>query len=299
MKPAFQVKHMNNLCDGPLCNTAMNCLKGDRYRCIVCDDYDLCAQCEALPTSHHDPSHVMLKMKVPYDVKALDSLLHDKGKAITNKESCDKKLDGPVEDLVSKMELQLNLISIPLLALYIGDTIKDGSQMEANTIFIQSWRFRNIGATPWPAGVHICFDGGANMLSDCISANSIVEKVEPLGEAVFSIEMKSPSTESRYVSNFRLTTAEGKKFGSKVWCDIVVTLKDTDMHSSSQMIFPRLETESPILAKTDEKSDTATISLKSPADTEVEVTEVSEIDSESYLPLSDDEYEVLDYDLEA
>ena len=51
------VTHLNVLCD--VCETVV---KGIRYKCSVCPDYDLCATCEA--KGHHS-EHVMLKIRKP------------------------------------------------------------------------------------------------------------------------------------------------------------------------------------------------------------------------------------------
>jgi hypothetical protein len=51
--------HLNIKCDG--CGTVPIC--GDRYKCLVCDDFDLCSACEKKDI--HPSSHPLLKMKVP------------------------------------------------------------------------------------------------------------------------------------------------------------------------------------------------------------------------------------------
>ncbi|KAJ8608202.1 hypothetical protein MRB53_039800 [Persea americana] len=67
-KTAKAVKiHAGILCDGPLCTKKKSPIVGDRYRCAICPDYDLCAGCEALPNSEHNITHPMIKMKVPVD----------------------------------------------------------------------------------------------------------------------------------------------------------------------------------------------------------------------------------------
>jgi hypothetical protein len=43
-------------------------IKGDRFKCLVCPTYDLCATCEAQGV--HPPEHSMLKMKVRMDSSA-------------------------------------------------------------------------------------------------------------------------------------------------------------------------------------------------------------------------------------
>ena len=57
--------HYTIRCDGPLCQTRMNFIRGDRYKCAVCDDVDFCANCEALPTNPHNRTHPLIKFQTP------------------------------------------------------------------------------------------------------------------------------------------------------------------------------------------------------------------------------------------
>lgn len=59
--------HIDVMCDGPMCEGRSNCITGVRYKCLVCDDYDLCGNCESSPFNKHDYTHPMIKIKTsPY-----------------------------------------------------------------------------------------------------------------------------------------------------------------------------------------------------------------------------------------
>lgn len=62
---AAPVIHNSIYCDGINCLTSNQLVVGVRYKCLVCDDYDLCESCEVDPNSGHDQSHPMIKIKVP------------------------------------------------------------------------------------------------------------------------------------------------------------------------------------------------------------------------------------------
>lgn len=49
--------HSGVTCDG--CNAYP--IRGDRYKCMVCEDFDLCENCEN--NGSHDETHAMLKMR--------------------------------------------------------------------------------------------------------------------------------------------------------------------------------------------------------------------------------------------
>jgi hypothetical protein len=51
-------KHHGIICD--MCNKGP--IVGARYKCTVCEDYDLCAKCEA--TAQHPPQHPLIKMRL-------------------------------------------------------------------------------------------------------------------------------------------------------------------------------------------------------------------------------------------
>lgn len=57
--------HCGVLCDGPMCVQKKTPITGDRYKCVVCTDFDLCAACEASPRSQHRQDHPMIKIKTP------------------------------------------------------------------------------------------------------------------------------------------------------------------------------------------------------------------------------------------
>lgn len=45
------------------CNTSP--IRGTRYRCVNCVNYDICEQCEIDPTRHHDAGHIFVKIDAP------------------------------------------------------------------------------------------------------------------------------------------------------------------------------------------------------------------------------------------
>ncbi|KAF8420826.1 hypothetical protein EV426DRAFT_610898 [Tirmania nivea] len=72
------LQHYGVYCDGPHCAKKGYCswIVGDRYKCAVCHDFDLCASCEASPLNKHNPTHPFIKLKTPVrnvTVQTLDS----------------------------------------------------------------------------------------------------------------------------------------------------------------------------------------------------------------------------------
>jgi len=247
-----------------------------------------------------------------------------------------------------------------LHAIFVGDTIADGTIFKVGQQFVQSWTMVNSGETTWPAGVSVKFVGGDYMHSKN-TENSFVpttttREVKPGEEFTFSVNLNATWPAGKfYVSYWRLTTPDGMVFGDNLWCNIRVipdpqvpgsypaapsagtrsdetsssasvvdaeSVRDNsefasvheDMKRSvesheSQMIFPKLEVESPARSvehlperpaapiKGEQKTPTSPVSSTAHTlageDGEMEDIDVSSLgDNDSFL--TDEEYDVLD-----
>ena len=76
--PRHDLVHPNVHCDGIACKGNKNAIRGARYKCAVCPDFDLCERCETdqsfkpaeTSVQGHHSSHPMVKIRIPYtDVK--------------------------------------------------------------------------------------------------------------------------------------------------------------------------------------------------------------------------------------
>lgn len=172
-----------------------------------------------------------------------------------------------------------------LVAVFERDTIADGTVMPPNHVFEQTWVLRNGGDVAWPAGCSVKFVGGDYMghvdsshpagIHDLVSASESTvcyHSVAPGQEFPFTVLLRTPAREGKVISWWRLTSKDGNKFGHRLWCDVTVqapkeaeVTKDevtkvqeqvehesvpeasdkTKDAESSQMIFPKLDKESP------------------------------------------------------
>lgn len=171
-------------------------------------------------------------------------------------------------------------------------------------------------------------------LADASMSTVCSQPVAPGEQVPFTVMLRTPAREGKAISYWRLTTKDGLKFGHRLWCDInvqapkheaevipeaveekevakeapaVVDVKDEEPKAESteessattresQMIFPKLEKESP----------DASIHNETPADAEAppayeeEYEECSNVDDEWAEDdsdtgfLTDEEYDVLD-----
>ncbi|KAF3058473.1 Next to BRCA1 gene 1 protein [Daldinia childiae] len=165
-----------------------------------------------------------------------------------------------------------------LIAVFLRDTIADGTVLPPNHTFEQVWIVRNEGTVPWPAGCSVKFVGGDYMgavdpahpagIHELVSASESTvcyNALKPGQEFPFTVLMRTPDREGKVISYWRLTTPDGVKFGHKLWCDVTVQaprakvapVESQDERevitspapasklAESQMIIPKLEHESP------------------------------------------------------
>lgn len=321
------------------------CIVGDRYKCAICHDTDFCANCEALPTNHHNRTHPLIKFKSPvgnahvttFGEKQNGEYMYCLGdqkpqtsskstetipaarsaNAATQVQTIAEFKPTELASLTSQVEVKLEAkpeatktsVASKLDSHFVKDTIVDGTILAPGIPFTQVWTVRNPGPKAWPAGCYahfICGDFMFNIDSNNPSSSSdlakasqskIIDHVVEVGEeAEFTVQLKSPAHEGRATSYWRPKAADGESFGHRLWCDVTVRIPEpeakmehveegaTTEHenmkeeaSHSQMIFPKLEKESPVASV--HEADTAAA---------VDRNEFSEFDVES-LTSDDDE----------
>lgn len=159
-----------------------------------------------------------------------------------------------------------------LVAHFVRDAVADGTVLPASSVFEQTWYLRNGGNTAWPAGCTVKFVGGDNMcavdpehpasvheLVSAAESTTCYTEVAPGQEYGFTVLMRTPNRAGNFISYWRLTGPDGNKFGHRLWCDVNVKeeVKEESIKvenrevepevetEGSQMIFPKLEKESP------------------------------------------------------
>jgi next-to-BRCA1 protein 1 len=213
-----------------------------------------------------------------------------------------------------------------LKGVFIRETTPDGTILPPNHVFEQTWTLRNEGKENWPAGCSVRFVSGDYMghvdsnhpagISELVSASESTVCYAPLGpgqEFPFTVLLRTPARPGKVISYWRLTTPTGEKFGHRLWCDVNVRVvkeepkpeikeettpvdepqQEDESQASSQMIFPKLEKESPV-ASIHEAVDPVSVEPKEPdsIDDEWDCSEGGFMTDEEYdiLDASDEEY---------
>ncbi|KAH6610851.1 hypothetical protein Trco_000871 [Trichoderma cornu-damae] len=207
-----------------------------------------------------------------------------------------------------------------LRAVFIRDSVADGTIMPPNHVFEQTWVLRNEGTVAWPAGCSVKFVGGDYMghvdsahpagISELVSASESTVCYAPLapgGEFPFTVLLRTPARAGQIISYWRLTTAQGFKFGHRLWCDVSVRMPPAEVlptpkavepkkvdgaQTGSVMIFPKLDKESPHASLHGEiQTESVTGDERSP---ETDGGEEYEWDGSDDGFMTDEEYDILD-----
>lgn len=221
-----------------------------------------------------------------------------------------------------------------LKAVFLQDTVADGTIMAPNSVFEQTWTLRNEGNVTWPAGCSVQFVGGDYMghidsahpagISELVSASESTICYGPLApgqEFAFTALLRTPARLGKVISYWRLTTPDGQKFGHRLWCEVNVRnsksstpvqvptpevktddtepdvkTEEVEQTAQSTMIFPKLEKESPM-------SSIHAGSQAEPRQTEEKSGETDDFDDVAVDEewdgsedgfLTDEEYDILD-----
>lgn len=154
-------------------------------------------------------------------------------------------------------------------------------------------------------------------VSDIVKAteSNVINRVVEVGEEVgFAVTMRTPEREGKAISYWRLKAADGLPFGHKLWCDIDVRIAKVSHPEvktehiediakivkqgeveHSQMIFPKLDKESPVSST--HEAQTAPASVTDAEGQLLDDVETLTLEDESTTDdgfLTDEEYEMLD-----
>jgi next-to-BRCA1 protein 1 len=229
------------------------------------------------------------------------------------------------EEIKSEEATPESLIDEPLVAHFVRDAVQDGTVLLPNCVFEQTWVLRNGGKSSWPAGCTVKFVGGDNMcavdpehpasvheLVSAAESTTCFREVAPGQEFGFTVLMRTPNRAGKVISYWRLTGPTGTKFGHRLWCDVNVSepvpvikeepkdvipevndVVDEPEAEHSQMIFPKLDKESPATSIHQEVAETEA-PVADDFDEFVDENADLEDDETEDGFLTDEEYDILD-----
>ncbi len=218
---------------------------------------------ETIPTSS---ANAATQVQTVADLKPTEAVKAEEAREVKKEDTVHVKSE-------EAKELPAAVVKDDLVAYFVRDAVADGTSLSPNTVFEQTWYLRNGGNSAWPAGCTVKFVGGDNMcavdpdhpasvheLVSAAESTTCYTEVAPAQEAGFTVLMRTPNRTGNFISYWRLTGPDGTKFGHRLWCDVNVKepatiakeeVKEKSVEEpvvepeGSQMIFPKLEKESP------------------------------------------------------
>jgi len=224
------VVHRSVTCDG----CQMFPIQGNRYKCYVCPDFDLCEMCEE--ANKHRTDHPMLKIRFPVQNRSVQNRSCSMGQ-------CNRKAYLPRASFIEDI------------------TLRDGISCYPGITVLKIWALKNNGETRWPEGVHLLF------LSGELTPKRLMEvpRAESGDVVNVSAEIELPIAPKQYTGYYRLATAEGKKFGPRIWVDLIVVQPEKEVKMQK-------EPEKPIEEKQPESLDAPKVDSPAPnTDTDVQI----------------------------
>lgn len=186
------VVHRNIICDG--CGTQP--VVGVRWKCSVCNDYDLCDECES--KGHHDARH-----RTTHPMMKLKQVWHKTAHRAPKQQPKGHR------------------------AKFIRDVnFEDGTTVGPRESLVKQWEFKNVGDAPWPAGSKIVLTRDTKALST--REEFPLPSAQPGETVTVSAVLQTPTQPGNAEAYFRICDAEGNNFGQRFWVKLVVAVPPGD-----------------------------------------------------------------------
>jgi len=211
--------HIGVQCDG--CD--MFPIVGTRYKCMVCFDYDLCEKCEAAGV--HEPEHPMLKVRRAGQLACPGLASAPSGTDVKSP----RQSTVPLGAFLGRQASFSKDKAQPKAAFIADKTIPDGCPVAVGTIVNKVWALKNIGSAAWPEGTQVLFVGGSlkplgadDAVLNGTKGCGVVPRAKPGEEVEVSVPVQIPEEAGKRLTGYyRLATADGKRFGPRVWIDVL------------------------------------------------------------------------------
>jgi len=106
-----------------------------------------------------------------------------------------------------------------LAASFIADvSVPDGMALPVGASVVKTWRLRNDGDAPFPAGCRVAFFDGHDLSGS--SAGIEIDEFKPLEEFNVSVALTLPQEPGKYTTTWRLQAPTGRFFGPRFWAQV-------------------------------------------------------------------------------
>jgi len=107
-------------------------------------------------------------------------------------------------------------------AVYMGQSIKDGTVMSPQEEFKVGFSLQNTGTCPWDENYSFAFKSGEKMSGEDVTIVSEAQFTDPGHSQAFILHLQAPKAKGEYKGYWQMKDDTGQWFGSLVWIDIIV-----------------------------------------------------------------------------
>lgn len=104
-------------------------------------------------------------------------------------------------------------------ATYLGETVPDGTVVQPEVTFVQTWTLANTGNATWDAGCTLRHVGGEAMSA---TQSTPLPPIPPGAQTPVTVLFRSPAAAGRYRSVWQPHDGDGDLFGTPIWVEIEV-----------------------------------------------------------------------------
>lgn len=286
--PSQAGMHHGVTCDG----CELHPIVGNRYKCVVCPDFDLCESCER--KSLHPADHAMIKLRADTDVSvrlcarahpfarfhshhrhhAARAFMRRFAHAAFNncnnnatdsaaasspspESSSSSSSSSPSSSSSSSVASSGAAAAVPSFEFLFDVNLADESVISPSSAHVKSWRVKNDGVAAWPEGTKLIFVRGDRELVN--EEEFIVPRAAAGQEVDINAMITAPSKQGRYSAFFRLADADRNPFGPRVWLIInVVKAKSGKESDDEDHDFVQIAAPTPAAAATAPSTAAAT-----------------------------------------
>ncbi|MDK2981138.1 MAG: hypothetical protein PWQ55_1485 [Chloroflexota bacterium] len=103
-------------------------------------------------------------------------------------------------------------------ALYISETVPDGTEYDVGESFTKTWRLKNVGTCTWNTNYKLKFRSGDQMSGP--NSQNLTQTIGPNEQVDISVNLKAPAAAGTYKGYWQIVDDEGNTFVYNIWVEI-------------------------------------------------------------------------------
>lgn len=107
-------------------------------------------------------------------------------------------------------------------AQFIGETVPDKTEFDAQKEFSKAWSLQNVGTCTWDEGYMFAFKSGERLSGNDIKIVNEVDFTKPGESQAFVVKLAAPKQAGEFIGYWQMKSDEGTWFGSLVSVYIIV-----------------------------------------------------------------------------